>query len=88
MPTVGKSISDRASRIAFLADFCLASRSETSKLEFPVPKSETCGISDSKILDLLATLRDSIQRGVCDLLTCTEAARQSPVVCIFVGDVG
>ena len=56
--------------------------------KIPVPKSETCGISDSIILDLLATLRDSIQRGVCDLLTCTEAARQSPVVCIFVGDVG
>ena len=33
--------------------------SAPAKLQFPVPKSETCGNSDSNILNLIATLRDS-----------------------------
>ena len=59
-----------------------------AEIKIPVPKSETCGISDSNILKLIVTLRDSFEHGLCNLCFCTDAARQVPCDLNFVGDVG
>ena len=37
-----------------------------AEFKIPVPKSETCGISDSNILKLIATLLDSFEHGLCN----------------------